>query len=72
MSDMIKNISYRFIKFFYSRLLFFSNYIHSLNNENVFYFSGKKDKTEDSWLNGQPYYFVIMCQFIVSLKLHVS
>lgn len=55
MSDMIKNISYRFIKFFYSRLLFFSNYIHSLNNENVFDFSGKKDKTEDSWLNGQPY-----------------
>lgn len=34
---------------------FFSKYIHSLNNENVFYFSGKKDKTEDSWLNGQPY-----------------
>lgn len=48
MNDMIKNISYRFIKFFCSRWLFYYKYIHSLNNENVFDFSGKKDKTEDS------------------------
>lgn len=43
-----KNVSHRLIKFFYSRLSFSSKYLHSVNNGNVFNFSGKKDKSEDS------------------------
>lgn len=47
-----KNVLYRFIKFFYLRLLFFFKYLYLINNGNVFNFLGKKDKFEDSWLDG--------------------
>lgn len=43
-----KNVLYRFIKFFYLRLLFFFKYLYLINNGNVFNFLGKKDKFEDS------------------------
>lgn len=45
-----KNVSHRLITVssFYSRLSFSSKYLHSINNGNVFNFSGKKDKSEDS------------------------